>query len=144
MIFCVYDCLRRRMGGHTPTSDTLPRGSPPPHAPQQLTHLWCGEEIVTVKPDLGTLFFRQKRKSTQVKSGKDISYKTTPDHYMLAQRQLHTGSLETCMSDQGLGHSRGFHFWSVSFSHLCLNPRAGGELGVHISSEPQGPELRAG
>ena len=62
MIYYLYDRLRRHMGGHTLTSDTLPRGSPPPHFLQQLKNLlWCVEEIVMVKPDLGTLFFRQKR-----------------------------------------------------------------------------------
>ena len=35
------------MGSHTPTSDTLPRGSPPPHFLQQLTNLlWHVDEIV--------------------------------------------------------------------------------------------------
>ena len=57
-----------------------------------------------VKPDLGTQFFRQKRKSTHY--GKDISNETTPDHLMMSQWQLHTVSLETCMSGKGLtiGH----------------------------------------
>ena len=63
------------MGGHTLTSDTLPRGIPPPHSLQQLTTLlWCVEEIVMVKPDMGTPFLIQK-------SGKDTFNETTPDHF---------------------------------------------------------------
>ena len=88
-VFFVFDCLRHHMVGHTTTSDSVPRGSPPPHSLQQLTNLlWCVDEIVMVKTDLGTVFYRQKQKST--KSGKNISSRTTPDHLMLAQWQLHT------------------------------------------------------
>ena len=42
-----------------------------------------------VKPELGTPLFRQMRKKVP-KTGKDISYETTPDHLMLTQWQLLT------------------------------------------------------
>ena len=55
-----------------------------------------------VKPDLGTLFHCTAKSGKVPKSGKDISYEATPNHLMLAKWQLHTVSLETCMSGQGL------------------------------------------
>ena len=55
MVVCVYDCLHRHMSSHTLTSDALPRRRPPPHFFQQLKNLLlCVEEIVIIKPDLGT------------------------------------------------------------------------------------------
>ena len=80
MIFCVYDCLRRRMGGHTPTSDTLPRESPPPHSLQQLTNLlWCVERLSWQNQTWAPYSSAESGKVP--KSGKNITYETTPDHY---------------------------------------------------------------
>ena len=69
---------------------------------QQLTNLlWCVEEIVMVKPDLGTLFIWPKLEKylSLVKTSPMRQRQTI---LMLAQWQLYTVSLETCMSDQGL------------------------------------------
>ena len=55
-----------------------------------------------VKPDLGTLFFRQKWKSTPVCYLNTSPMRQHQTILMLAQWQLHTVSLETCKNGQGL------------------------------------------
>ena len=108
------------MGGHTPISVTLPRGSPPPHSLQQLTILlWSVEEIVMVKIRPGHPILPQKAEKypSLVKTSPMRQHQTI---LMLTQWQLHTVSLETRMS----GHSINC---KVSFSPL---PEDGARLPV--------------